>query len=92
MPSVRLIALGSLALVGAVLAYDASRSEGARSSRDQRVCLYICFGVCAFKFVWGVIYTTWVFVSRRASWARLRAGRNTDTLFWNDSVSSSFER
>lgn len=70
-------------VVGTVLAYDASRSEGARTSRDQRVCLYICFGVCAFKFVWGVIYTTWVFVSRRASWARLRAGMCIDAaVFW----------
>jgi len=70
-------------VVGAVLAYNASRSEGARTSRDERVCLYICYFVCAFKFLWGNVYPTWAFLSRRTSWARLRQGMSVDAaVFW----------
>ena len=67
-------------IVGAVLAYDTSEVE--RATRDQRICMYIYFSVCAFTFVWGVLFATWVILTHRGTWAMLRSGLCVDAAFF----------
>ena len=46
------------------------------------MCLWIHYALCAFFFVWGVIYPTVVFFFLRNSWTRLRCGLVIDaTVF-----------
>jgi hypothetical protein len=62
--------------------YAETRSEGAQQDANERVCLYIHYALCAFYFVWGVVYPTITFFFLRNSWRRLRLGLFVDAIIF----------
>jgi len=58
--------------------YTVTRSEGAASSLEKRVCLYIHYCLLCFFFFWGVVYPTWTYFFLHNSWRRLRCGLVVD--------------
>jgi hypothetical protein len=63
--------------------YAETRSEGAQQDANERVCLYIHYALCAFYFVWGVVYPTITFFFLRNSWRRLRLGLFVDAIIFS---------
>ena len=63
-----------------VRALAATRTEAARASHDQFVCLCTQYAIAAFFFIWGVVYPTIVWFRLRNSWIRLRSGLVVDAL------------
>ena len=58
----------------------ATRTEAARASHDQFICLCTQYALAAFFYTWGVVYPTIVWFRLRNSWVRLRSGLVVDAL------------
>lgn len=75
-------------IIGVTRAYTATRSAAARVDDDRHMCLLIHYVICAFFFIWGVLYPTAVYFWMHNSWARLRSGLVVDAAVFLTAIAA----